>query len=329
MALSGGMAQRLMVARAIMHRPQILFLDEPTAGLDPQSRIALWEIVRGAARRRPDDPADHALHGGGRPALRPRGHHGPRPHPRPRHAGRPEAVHRRRQHRARSRPTGDLDHLADAPASNRRRRHRAPGSSTARSHAVGHRAAACCPAIIDAADADRRRRSPTSRSASRRSRPSSSTSPGRTCANEHHHRRTAATPTPAGGLAQLRPAAVAYRQAFVALLHRDLHVLRKNFAAVHRAHDHAAAAAGVRVHLRVPEDRPGRRRRRRQRRQFTTTLVAGVVGLAIVFQGIQAVALPLVQEFGYSKEIEDRVLAPLPTQLVGRPEDRDRHAATA
>jgi ABC-2 type transport system permease protein len=49
---------------------------------------------------------------------------------------------------------------------------------------------------------------------------------------------------------------------------------------------------------------------------FSTMLVAGVVGLAIIFQGIQSVALPMVQEFGYTREIEDRVLAPLPIALV-------------
>jgi ABC-2 type transport system permease protein len=49
---------------------------------------------------------------------------------------------------------------------------------------------------------------------------------------------------------------------------------------------------------------------------FATVLVAGVVGLSIMFQGIQAVALPLSTEFGYTKEIEDRVLAPLPVSMV-------------
>jgi len=45
-ALSGGMAQRVMVARSIFHRPAVLFMDEPTAGLDPQSRLALWDILQ-------------------------------------------------------------------------------------------------------------------------------------------------------------------------------------------------------------------------------------------------------------------------------------------
>jgi len=49
---------------------------------------------------------------------------------------------------------------------------------------------------------------------------------------------------------------------------------------------------------------------------YTSSLIAGVIASVILFQGIQAVALPLVQEFGYTREIEDRVLAPLPVELV-------------
>jgi ABC-2 type transport system ATP-binding protein len=45
--LSGGLAQRVQIARAIAHCPKVLFLDEPSAGLDPQSRIAMWDAVRG------------------------------------------------------------------------------------------------------------------------------------------------------------------------------------------------------------------------------------------------------------------------------------------
>ena len=50
--LSGGMKRRLQIARALLHEPTILFLDEPTVGLDPQTRRRLWEIIKGLNKER-------------------------------------------------------------------------------------------------------------------------------------------------------------------------------------------------------------------------------------------------------------------------------------
>jgi lipooligosaccharide transport system ATP-binding protein len=43
--LSGGFKRRLMIARSVVHQPKVVFLDEPTTGLDPQARVAVWELI--------------------------------------------------------------------------------------------------------------------------------------------------------------------------------------------------------------------------------------------------------------------------------------------
>jgi ABC-2 type transport system permease protein len=108
----------------------------------------------------------------------------------------------------------------------------------------------------------------------------------------------------------------AYLQTFSALLARDIRVLRRNFGQFlvrtvmqpllfvfvfayvfpKIGQGFHGAATGV---------------------SFATVLVPGLIAVAINFQGISAVALPLVQEFSVSREIEDRVLAPVPVWVVG------------
>ena len=69
--LSGGMLRRLEIATALLNRPAVLFLDEPTVGLDPTARRMVWERLAGASRAgRHDDPRHHPPDGGGRALLR-------------------------------------------------------------------------------------------------------------------------------------------------------------------------------------------------------------------------------------------------------------------
>jgi ABC-2 type transport system permease protein len=119
----------------------------------------------------------------------------------------------------------------------------------------------------------------------------------------------------AGTLARVRPPREAAITAFTAMVLRDVMVLRKGFHLfLLRTIMQPLLFVFVFTYVfpKIGQGIGGRA----GADDFSSLLVPGVVAIACIFQGIQAVALPLVQEFSYTREIEDRVMAPLPVWAV-------------
>ena len=119
-------------------------------------------------------------------------------------------------------------------------------------------------------------------------------------------------------VAQTRPAAESSRQALVGLVQRDLTVLRKNlgeFVTRTLVQPFLLVFVFIYVFPTIGQG-VGSGGGRAGESVFATILVPGVVGVSVMFQGIQAVAMTLSQEFGFTREIEDRVQAPCPVWLV-------------
>jgi len=119
------------------------------------------------------------------------------------------------------------------------------------------------------------------------------------------------------GPARGRSAPQASREAFLALLQRDLAVLRKNmveFIGRTLIQPFLLVFVFLYVFPQIGQGIGGGSAGGEA--AFASVLVAGVVGISIMFQGIMSVALPMATEFGYTKEIEDRVLAPMPVWMV-------------
>ena len=235
--LSGGMAQRLMVARAIMHRPATSC--SSTSRPPGSTRRAASRSGRSSASStpRPDDPPHHALHGGGRPALRPGRDHRPRPAARARHARASSSASLGADTEVRVQADGDLDALVAAPRSELPRCDEAPRrSTTGATSYVRPGGPARCPRSFAAADRSGFQVTDVWRHRDRRSRPCSSTSPGRTSANDRcrsrrHHARAGAQPS-------------RHVVAFRALLApRPASCCARQLADVPRPHDHAAVPA--------------------------------------------------------------------------------------
>ena len=112
---------------------------------------------------------------------------------------------------------------------------------------------------------------------------------------------------------------VQYSRAFAGLFLRDLHVLRREMNPFidPGVHEPAAVPVCVYVHHAAHERRRGDEPDGGDAGpNFSTVLLPGLMAVAIMFSGIAAVALPLAQEFGITREIDDRVMCPLPVAAV-------------
>ena len=318
------MAQRLMVARAIMHRPAVLFLDEPTAGLDPQSRLALWEILG-------------ELHTDGQTILLTTHYMEEADQLCERVAimdhGRVLALDTPGRLKGSIdadtvvtiRVDGDRDVAKDRLAAEIEgvNRFREVDTDGVELHVTGLER--IVPRIVAAAErsgidiVDLSVAAPTletvfinsDRKGAARLMAVTTTPAATDARTSGHH-------GPAIATAPTRSTFAASRIALAALARRDFAVLRKNwvefvvrtliqpfllvfvflyvFPSIGQGVGGAGGAAGQSA--------------------FATVLVPGVVGISIMFQGIQAVAMVLAQEFGFTREIEDRVQAPCPVWLV-------------
>jgi ABC-2 type transport system permease protein len=109
------------------------------------------------------------------------------------------------------------------------------------------------------------------------------------------------------------------RSALGALLLRDLVVLRKNvgeFVIRTLVQPFLLCFVFLYVFPKIGQSVGGSSNDPQAASAFATVLVAGVVGISVMFQGVQSVALQMAQEFGFTREIEDRVQAPCPIWLV-------------
>ena len=314
-ALSGGMAQRLMVARAIFHRPSVLFLDEPTAGLDPQSRLALWDLLG-------------ELHGEGQTIML--------------------TTHYMEEADRLCERVAIMDHgkilALDTPAALKQSigadtvvtvkaagRHRPAGRAAdprcdgRHPHPPGgRRARAARPGQRPARPPHRHRggarRLRSGRPVGLRAQPGDGV--------HQPHRQGAAglmatslttpqAPSRRIGGGPTRSVAAASWTALGALMLRDLVVLRKHiweFVLRTIIQPFLLCFVFLFVFPKIGQGIGGHGTAAQS--AFATILVPGVVGISVMFQGVQSIALAMAQEFGFTREIEDRVQAPCPIWLV-------------